>query len=312
MTFTNSILTIGELIVLFFQLGNYFSRRQDRTRLRFLILTAFFVAYNLVNGFLLDNATTILYYHVIIAITGGSIFGTYYFYYLATELEINYKQHFHLGYFLLSLIGSFIACFLFTFWISHDLNVAFLSLIIIPIVTALYFCAVAILYLIKSNNLPKINLTYRTLIITSNIGIICIVALPVSLFLKEIRFLVIIIVNATYLYALYSYMKYYNFQCKVETEFLNKSGYLPNTIREDKFDKYFTDQFSTLTNREKQVAHFILKELTHREIADILVVAVNTVTNHASKIYKKTKCDNRNEFIERFQNMHIDSEGKGF
>ncbi|WP_240472165.1 helix-turn-helix transcriptional regulator [Christiangramia echinicola] len=58
--------------------------------------------------------------------------------------------------------------------------------------------------------------------------------------------------------------------------------------------------FQNLTRREFEIALFILSDTTYREIAKDLFIAENTVTKHASNIFKKTGVKNKKEFLFRF------------
>ena len=59
-----------------------------------------------------------------------------------------------------------------------------------------------------------------------------------------------------------------------------------------------TDQINPLTDRELQVLRFLASSLSVGEIADELVVSVNTVRMHTKNIYSKLDAHSRIEAVE--------------
>lgn len=58
-----------------------------------------------------------------------------------------------------------------------------------------------------------------------------------------------------------------------------------------------------LTEREKEIAHLLVKGLNNREIADTLYIAEGTVRNYISNIYGKLEVIDRVQAIVRLQTM---------
>lgn len=56
-----------------------------------------------------------------------------------------------------------------------------------------------------------------------------------------------------------------------------------------------------LTRREIEIALSILDSMTYKEIGEELFIAENTVSKHASNIFKKTDVKNRTQFLNRFK-----------
>lgn len=55
------------------------------------------------------------------------------------------------------------------------------------------------------------------------------------------------------------------------------------------------DHFDKLTNREREVLHFVTMGLTNQEVADRLLISYGTVKNHVHRIMKKLEATSRRE-----------------
>lgn len=60
-----------------------------------------------------------------------------------------------------------------------------------------------------------------------------------------------------------------------------------------------------LTTRERAVLHLLVNGLSNREIANVLMVTVNTVKTHLSSIYSKLAVHNRMEAAVRARELHL-------
>lgn len=58
--------------------------------------------------------------------------------------------------------------------------------------------------------------------------------------------------------------------------------------------------YSDLTRRELEIALSILNNLSYKNIGRDLYIAENTVSKHASNIFKKTGTKNKSDFLNRF------------
>ena len=58
--------------------------------------------------------------------------------------------------------------------------------------------------------------------------------------------------------------------------------------------------YSDLTRREMEIALSILNNLSYKNIGEDLYIAENTVSKHASNIFKKTGTRNKSDFLKRF------------
>jgi ATP/maltotriose-dependent transcriptional regulator MalT len=60
-----------------------------------------------------------------------------------------------------------------------------------------------------------------------------------------------------------------------------------------------------LSDRELEVLRLIAAGLSNREIADTLVVSINTVKTHIRRLYGKLSVSNRLQAVERAKELHI-------
>lgn len=55
----------------------------------------------------------------------------------------------------------------------------------------------------------------------------------------------------------------------------------------------------SLTQREREVLHFLSKGMTYKEISGMIEVSPETVKKHLKNIYKKLKVQNKIEALNR-------------
>ena len=59
-------------------------------------------------------------------------------------------------------------------------------------------------------------------------------------------------------------------------------------------------RFEKLSEREREIAAYLLKGLAHAEIAKKVSLSINTVKTHIKKIYQKYSVTNKTSFINHF------------
>jgi hypothetical protein len=130
-----------ELIVLFFQLPNYLSRRQDQSRLRFLMLILAFIFYNVCSGLFPDDRFPIhILVQSILAFGSGILLVSYYFYYLIKEQKISPEKRFNAKVLSWSLILSVIIGFVLTYFFTKNSELAKKNLMVLTVLVSIYFC----------------------------------------------------------------------------------------------------------------------------------------------------------------------------
>ncbi|OQD42600.1 hypothetical protein BUL40_09895 [Croceivirga radicis] len=66
------------------------------------------------------------------------------------------------------------------------------------------------------------------------------------------------------------------------------------------FEAYF-ERFNRLTKREKEVFFLLGKELSRKEIADLLFISDKTVKNHAERVFQKLGTKKRTDLYKLAQ-----------
>lgn len=294
---TTFIFTCIELIVLFFQLPNYLSRRQDKSRLRFLILIIAFIFYNLCSGLLPDNRIPLhILVQNILAFGSGILLATYYFYYLVQELNISQEKLFNTRILFWSLVLSFVIGFILTYAFTGNIGTSKRNFIFFPVLISVYFCITTVKFLAKNKIKQKLETPFKLMVYSGYIGIIFMASMPVVVFFGDYQTINNGLVNISFLLTFYSYIKLYLFQSKLEYNLLNEVGFFGIKEKESSLLEK-----SGLTGRQLTVAYLLLQGLTQDEVAEELVVATKTVSKHASNIYKKTNTKNIKDFLNKFK-----------
>ena len=293
-----------ELIVLFFQLPNFLSRKQDKSRLRFLILTLAFIFYNLCSGLFPDKQIPInVLVQNILAFGSGILLATYYFYYLVQELNISQEKLFNTKVLFWSLVLSFVIGFILTYLLTGSIRLSKRNFIILPVLISVYFCITTVKFLTKRRKQARKDTPFKLMVYSGYIGIIFMATMPIVVFFGDYQTINNGLVNISFVITFYAYIKYYLFHSRVEYNLLQKAGFL--AIKDSKNEKLNDLQSSLLrksglTSRQLDIAYMILQDMTYFEIANEMIIAEGTVSKHASNIYKKTETGNKRNFIKRF------------
>ncbi len=299
MELSTFIITIIEFVILFFQFINYLERTQDKSRLRFLILILMFLFYNISSGLLPDkNINISILLQNVLAFGSGIILASYYFYYLVKELNMTQGKLFNTKMLLLGLISSFILGFVFTYIFTGNISFSIKAFIIFPIIISIYFCVKTVQFL--SNKRKKYSnkkTPYKLMVFAGYIGIIFMATMPIVVFFGDHQIINNTLVNISFFIVYYAYIKYHLFQSKIEYELLDNIGFYKENLIENT-PKQLTS-FS-LTKRELEVAYMILQNLNYNEISEDMFISPKTVSKHASNIFKKTTCRNKNDFLAHF------------
>ena len=75
-------------------------------------------------------------------------------------------------------------------------------------------------------------------------------------------------------------------------------GYTWNSGKLEKRRKMLL--WESLTAREEEVAKLIIEGLSNKQISNELFIENNTVKTHLKNIYKKSRCNGRKEFSDKF------------
>lgn len=297
-----TLLCIGiQLLILFEQFLHIFKRKKNGATKRFFWFTALFILYNLCSGLFPDkNIPISIYLQNIIAYSVGIILAIYYVWYVYKEFHIVPIKFLSIKNLIIYLSSTFIALFVIPYLLYHDLQIAKKLFIVFPILIALLFLinvSQPILRLYK--NTPD-NKYYRNRIFSGYLALLSIVFMPIIVAYGDLQTLEQSVVNAGYFWLAITLLRHNIYQSRKRDEFLLKLGYLDghgNAKNESIIQSFKKLHFS---EREIEIANFILDGYTYKEIGHYLFIAEGTVSKHASNIFKKTNTNNKKAFVALF------------
>lgn len=263
---------------------------------RYVILGLLYIAYNLTGGFLpMENfpGPDILQYLITYGV--AILLCVYMIYYFYKEYDIVFLK-FHASIQNIAILAStsFILLFLVPYYFTNSLESA-RFLFTIPI-SVIAFIFLGLFYRRISNpKNPNPFILKRNKL--SLLSVSCIALLPVLTVIGDYQWLTFTIMN----------LAFYSISAIEIDRYLyfleNKPIYEVLAIRKKQKNDTIPSKFifQDLTRREIEVALSILSDLSYKEIAKDLFIAENTVSKHASNIFKKTGVRNRHQFLSRFR-----------
>ncbi|WP_245566893.1 LuxR C-terminal-related transcriptional regulator [Christiangramia portivictoriae] len=263
---------------------------------RYIILGCLFVLYNLTGGFLPDHSFLkplilqyIITYGVAIALC------VYLIYYLYKDYDIIFlKRYFSIKNIGITLIVGFIILFLIPYLITGSLDSARILFTLPTSVLGFIFLG---LFYRRISEIKNQNSFFskRKKLSTTSIG--CIVLLPILTVIGDYQWLTFTVMNLAFYtitaLEIYRYIYLIKNQGKLY-KVLNFNEESDQNLVKNKII------FQNLTRREFEIALFILSKSSYKKIAKQLFIAENTVSKHASNIFRKTGTNNRKEFLDRF------------
>ncbi len=302
---------IFEGILLFSQLIVYLARPKDVSRKRFFILVVLFFQFTLLCSLMPSESIKInLFFQHIIIYLSSIVLAYGYFNYLIKELELPQLKMYNIKVFLLTLGASFLFFFIILYLATQDIYLTRMMFDLVPILVSFYFCYQTVYFLTKKwRALKEGDSHHGTIILAGNIGIIFMATMPITDILDKSldQVLNISLVSVSLIVTFYAYIKNFFYQSKLEYQFLDKIGFLTSEERilEEIDYKNILLKYN-LTSRELDVALLILEEKSYREIGDGMFLNHKTISKHASNIFRKTNCSNKNHFIQTFSKKNED------
>ena len=264
---------------------------------RFLKLGLLFITYNATGGFLpFENFPGPFILQYVITYGVAITLCIYLIYYLYKEYDILVvRMHFSIQNLVILASSSFIMLFLIPYFLTSSLYWARV-LFTIPI-SIMAFIFLWFFYK-RISNLENPNRFFLRRNKFSVLSISCIALLPILTVIGDYQWLTFTTMNIAF-YAVTA--------IKIDSHlyFLeNKTKMYKVFAWNEKQSKYPAKDkiiYENLTRREIEVGLSILSNLTYKEIAKDLFIAKNTVSKHASNIFKKTGVKHRRQFLSRFR-----------
>ena len=282
-----------QVLSLFIHFGVLISQPYNKANWRFLFLIFLFVFYNLCSGLFPDpeissiNSLT----QNVLAFGSGILLAIYYFYFLVEEIEIDQRKFFNIKFLALSLVISFILLFVVTYLIYGDFKIARKIFIIPPVIIALYFCYNTIKEIRLKTKKTPVEGMYQTMNIAGKLGITFMATMPIVVSFGDYQLINNGLVNVSFFLIWLSYYTLLVVQAK-------NGKQLSKLSKNDLIKPLITE--IGLTPRELEIATFILEGDCYNDLADSMSISPKTVSKHASNIFKKADCCNREEFLLKF------------
>ena len=275
----------------------YSTRKYSSGYRRFVTLGIIFILYNLSGGFLPSkNFPGPLILQYIITYSVAITLCVYIVYYLYKEYDIVVlKYNSSIKNLAVLAFGSFIVLYLIPYFFTESFDYARL-LFTVPISVVAFVFLWLFYKRISNPSNPNTYILRRNKL--SIISVTSIALLPILTVVGDYQWLTFTVMNAAFyaitiieidrhLYFLENRTKMYEVFAMNREQAINPAE--TKLIYED------------LTRREIEITLSILKNLTYKQIAKDLFIAENTVSKHASNIYKKTGVKNRRQFIHRYR-----------
>ena len=288
-------LLVDTIIVLIAVIQNLKLKRLSLRR--YITLGLLYIAYNLTGGFLPTDyfpepiiVQYIITYGVAIALC------VYIIYYLYKDYDIEFLKFGSTIPNIAILVGcSFILLFLIPYFLTNSLDSArFLFTIPISIIAFIFLG----LFYRRISNLDNPNSFVSKRNRLAIISICCVALLPILTVIGDYQWLTFTVMNLAFYSITAIEINRYICFLKNKPEILEVFAFTKEQSNEALKTKII---YGDLTRREVEIALFILRGLTYKEIAKDLFIAENTVSKHASNIFRKTAVKNRRQFISRFK-----------
>ncbi|WP_394973168.1 LuxR C-terminal-related transcriptional regulator [uncultured Croceitalea sp.] len=264
---------------------------------RFLILGFLFVLYNLTGGLLpIENFPGPFIVQYIITYGVAIAMCVYVVHYMYNEYDIVFlKFHLTVSNIAYYVLGCFLILFLLTYFLTDSIDLARLYFSVPVAVICLYICWAFFKKISQQQNSNSFFVRRTRL---SFISITCIGLLPVLTIIGDYQWLTFSVINISFFAITAMEIDRYLYLLR------NKSKL--NEVLDfyrDKKEKMLLPKILNqgLTRREIEIALSILDSMTYKEIGEELFIAENTVSKHASNIFKKTDVKNRTQFLNRFK-----------
>ena len=303
MELTTLIFLIIMTIIFFNSLYSAVRSNYTPSAVRFTMLTLFFILYNFFSGIFPDENIPINNtIQLVIAYLVGIIMAIYYAYYIYKEFDIEPFPYLSVKHLILFIGGAFIFFFVVQLVWTDNLVNSRKSFAVIPILLGalfLYRISRGLWELYKKSK-RKDQIYYRNRIIGGYVALLSICILPLIVYMGDYQILEQSVVNAGYFWLTIVLTKQKIHQSLKRIEFLKKIGYLQIEGANNE-NALQTSNVLSFSQREIEIANYILDGKSYLEIAENLFIAKGTVSKHASNIYKKARVSNRTEFLKQFR-----------
>ena len=272
---------------------------------RFIYFTLFLMIYNITSGIFPDkNIPLPILLQNIISYSLGLFAGLSYVKYIYDVFDVVQYKILSLKNLTISLSISFIFLFVIPLLITKDLLFSKNLFIYVPVVISLVFLyktSISLISIIKQKTKSeRIYSHYYMRVQGALLSLTSITLLPIIVALGDFQVVECLVVNSGYFILTFILIQDLIYETRKSSEFLRKTGYSNESASDENIS--IINKFNALgfTHREVEIANYIIKNHTYKEIASTLYVTEGTISKHASNIYKKCSVANKHEFLLLF------------
>lgn len=271
-------------------------KTHKRSDWRFLLLIAGFLFFNVVNFYALFEPGAIdIRLQLLLANGYGIVLAIYYAVYLSIKFNKKEEKKASAKFLLPILIGTYLAGVFVAYIFDGNYRIAEGLFLLLPIILSVGFCVSLEQQLRKLGNVTNLK-ERRITIYSSYVAILLMTANPLISIVTGYYGLNVSLINILFLLTVGSYIYRLSLEQREASRALDRIG-------------FFTDPRSILayklSKRQLEVASMMLRDATFSAIADELHLAKDTVSKHASDIYKKTKTTNIEDFKQKFEPFEL-------
>ncbi len=266
-------------------------KSHKRSDWRFLLLIAGFLLFNATSFYALFEPGAIdIRLQLLLSNGSGIVLAMYYALYLSIKFNKKEEKKASRKFLLPILIGTYLTGVFVAYIFDGNYKIAEGLFLVLPIILSVVFC-VSLERHIKKLDDVKMLKEKKGIMYCSYVAIVLMSANPLISIVTDYHDLNVSLTNILFLVTVVTYVYYLGLEQREASQALERIG-------------FYTDPQSIyaykLSERELEVASMILRDATFSVIADELHLAKDTISKHASNIYKKTKTVNIEHFKQKF------------
>jgi len=291
------IITVFELLMLFFQVIYLLERPTDKKRFLYLVLLILLILYNITSGLFPDENIPIpIKFQTVIAYLVAFAMSMYCVYYFHKAFDLKLLKFFATFGSLIFLLVPFVFLFILPYYLTGDLEFTRRLTVVIPFFYGISFIVVTTrAFIFKFQEREYSDRAKTELVIAAYVALLCWVALPVIVFFGDFQLLEHSITNAGFLIMTIVYIRSSIYQSRQEYNVFLTSGQSREKLIQANCAKY------NLTPREVEIVNFIIRGLSYKLIGSTLNISEKTVAKHVSNIFSKVTVTNKVELIYKLE-----------
>lgn len=262
-----------------------------RSDWKFLLLIAGFLLFNATSFYaLFEQGAIDIRLQLLLANGCGIVLAIYYAVYLSVKFNKKEEKKASGKFLLPILIGTYLSGVFVAYIFDGNYRIGEGLFLLLPIILSIGFCVSLERHIRKLGGVKMLK-EKKVTIYSSYAAIVLMTANPLISIVTGYYDLNVSFINILFLLTVGTYMYRLGLEQREASQALERIG-------------FYTDPKSIfaykLSKRQLEVASMILRDATFQMIADELHLAKDTISKHASDIYKKTNTANVEHFKQKF------------